>query len=146
MKYSLANRILSLEANDASLRQWFDKVTVGGNGSALESISVEYTNEQWTTDSFATGGYVHNKNLSKVGTITIVLSQLSEKINAFKNLVNAHFTGDYQGLTLTLTDTATETEILVAKDCYFTKIPNQEYGRTASTDSWVLTCGEISYS
>lgn len=146
MKYSLANRILSLEANDASLRQWFDKVTVGGNGSALDSINVEYKDEQWTTDSFATGGYVHNKNLSKVGTITIVLSQLSEKINAFKNLVNAHFTGDYQGLTLTLTDTSTETEILVAKDCYFTKIPNQEYGRTASTDSWVLTCGEISYS
>ena len=104
MKYSLANRILSLEANDASLRQWFDKVTVGGNGSALESITVEYTNEQWTTDSFATGGYVHNKNLSKVGTITIVLSQLSEKINSFINLVNAHFTGDYQGLTITLTD------------------------------------------
>lgn len=150
-KYSLSNRIVSIEANDVSLRNVFGKVTVGGQGSMLESISIDYKDDQWTTDTFSTGGYVHNKNLSKAGTITIVLSQLSENVTKFINLVNLHYTGDYQGLTITLTDTAggnngAPREILTASDCYFTRIPTQEYGRTASTDSWVLTCGEISYS
>ena len=151
MRYSLASHILSIEPNDASLSNTIKQVQVGGQGNALESITIDMDQDMWTTESFATGAYVHSKNLAKTGKITIRLSQLSEDTDKFKNLVNLHYQGDYKGLTVTLTNSMNDTgdgpnTICICKDCYFARIPTQEYGRTASMDSWVLTCGEISYS
>ena len=153
MKYSLADYVVTLEANDASLRRVLDnkKFIVGGQGNPMEQITIEMNDDQWSTESFATGAWVHNKNLSKIGRITIRLSQLADYIDTFKNIVNIHYSGDYKGLTVAVVavndvNSAGSKPICTAKDCYFTKIPTQEYGKTAAMDDWVLTCGEISYS
>ena len=47
MKYSLANYILSIEPNDEIIKTYFGTISIGGEGSAVGSISMNITNEQF---------------------------------------------------------------------------------------------------
>ena len=144
MKYSLANYILSVQPNDESLRSLFSNISIGGEGSALDSISISVGDTLWETSSFATGAWVHDKNLARTGTVTISISQLSDRVAKFKQMCNVFFNGEYDGFTLSLVDNQ-GVKVCTCIDCYITKIPDQSFGAKAANQSWSFTCGEITF-
>lgn len=142
MKYSLADYLLTVKTNDPALASVFSELTIGGEGSYLDSITINIDANMWETTGYATGGWVHDKNLSRVGTATVSLSQLSEKISKFKNLVNMYYGGDFGGLTLTLMD-SNANKIAECEDAFIQKIPSQEFASKAAQQTWTFTCGKI---
>lgn len=144
MKYSLANYILSIQPNDTTLKTMFSNVSIGGEGSSIDSMTVSLDKEVWSTEAFATGAWVHNKNLARTGKITISISQLSDNVAKFKQMCNIFFNGEYDGFTLSLVDN-TGSKVCTATDCYITKIPDQEMKDTAQMQTWIFTCGEITF-
>lgn len=149
MRYSLSNYILSIASADAKINQLFKNVQIGGEGDALSSIVIQTSDRLWETDSFATGAWVHNKNLSRVGTCEVSISQLSDAVAKFKTFV-AYFYGesaseDIGGVTLTLSD-SNNNVVATCEDCYPVQIPSQEFGAKAAEQRWQFTCGRITYA
>lgn len=145
MKYSLANYILSIQPDDPALARMFNTVSVGGEGDALSTISISLDADLWSTDGFATGAWVHNKNLSRIGSISVTISQLSDRITKFKQMCNVYYNNDYSGFTLTLSDSEGN-KVCTALDSYLTKIPEQSFTESAGTQTWNFTCGEITFN
>lgn len=144
MKYSLAKYILTISANDPKIRDIFDELTFGGDGSLVGSITFSRSNNMWETTSFATGGYVHNKNLSKVGSVDLSLNQLAKGIRQLIDASEAFFGSDYEGFTLTLTTNEGQ-KVASAISCYITKTPNQVFENQAQSQTWSFTCGEVNF-
>ena len=142
-RYSLANYILSIKPNDSAFSS-FGSITVGGEGNYNDSITISMDTNTFTTSGFATGAWVHTKNLSKTGTASVSISQVSDQVAKFIQFAKLFYSGDYEGFTVSLT-TNDGTPIAYCNDCYFTKIPDQSFGETAGTQTWTLTCGEIDF-
>lgn len=146
MKYSLANYILSVEPNDSQIKDMFGgTIAIGGEGSYLGSISLSLANPQWSTTGYATGAWIHSKNLDRHGTVTVTLSQLSDPVSRFIQVCARNYGNDYDGFTLSLSDISGK-RIATCVDCYITQIPDQTFADTAGTQSWSFTCGQINYS
>lgn len=145
MKYSLANYILSIEPNDEIIKTYFGAISIGGEGSAVGSISMNIANEQFTTKGYATGGWAHDKNLDRHGTATLTLNQLSDAVAKFIKLAKLFYTGDYDGFTLSLSDINGQ-KIASGIDCYISKIPEQEFGKESADQQWTFTCGQINFN
>lgn len=150
-RYSLANYTLAITlpsdfAAEIGLSE-NESLIVGGEGSYLDSFSVEMDNDLYTTKGDATGSWVHDKNLSRTGKVTITLSQLSNKVAKFKKIVNLYYqaNSEYDGVQLSLADNQSG-NIVNCSDCYFQRIPTQEYGSESGTQAWILTCGQITFS
>lgn len=144
MRYSLADYILSIKSDDPNL-QSFGTISVGGEGDAIDSISVELDNNMWDTTGFATGAWIHDKNLSRTGKVTITLSQLSDKVAKFVQLAKVFYTGDFEGLTMSVTDSSGQ-EVALCEDCYVVKIPRQDFASRAANQAWTFTAGRITFS
>jgi len=144
MTYSLADYILTI----SNITQEFGltNIQIGGQGSMTDSITANRNEDMYETEGDKTGGYVHNKSYNKTGLINITLNQLSANVGKFKTLCNVyHRAAVQQGFTVTLTDT--EGNIIVtANDCMPKGIPEQAFGQTAATQTWVLTCGIIEFN
>lgn len=145
MKYSLANYILSIDSNDNEIKQMFGTISIGGEGSYLGSISLSIENPIWNTTGYATGAWVHNKNLDKHGTATLNLNQLSDAVSRFIQLAKLYYSGDYNGFTLSLSDIGGN-RIATCVDCYIREIPDQTFESQAGNQNWVFTCGQINYN
>lgn len=143
MRYSLADYILTIKSNNSEINNIIGNVSIGGEGSAIGSINISYSDSLWTTTGYKTGGYVHDKNLSRVGTISIALNQLSDKITKFIQLCNVCYSGNDDSLTLTVTDNNSNQIIATGNDCYISKIADQVLGATAADQTWEFTCGKI---
>lgn len=147
MKYSLASYKVAISANDQQIRDILGEAfVIGGQGSAVGQISVELDNDMWTTEPFATGAWVHNKNLAKTGKVNIQISQLSEDEIRLRNLFNIYYTNNLsEGVTLSITnnDETNPVEVASCTDCYLTKIPATIFADAAQNDEWIFTCGEI---
>ena len=144
MKYSLANYILSIDSNDPTIKNMFGAISIGGEGNYLGNIVVSIVNDMWSTNGYATGAWVHNKNLDRHGTVTVQLNQLSNQVAKFIQLCKIFYSGDYEGFTLSLSD-INGNKIATGIDCYIQKIADQTYDSSASNQSWVFTCGQINY-
>lgn len=144
-RYSLANYILSIESNDATIRSLFGTISIGGEGSYMGSVKVEVPQDLWSTEGYATGAWVHNKNLDRSGTVAVELSQLSDAVQKFIRLCNLYYSGGYGSLSMVLTNTA-GTKIATCTDCLPKNIPGQEFGDTAAKQTWTFTCGKIVYN
>ena len=146
MRYSLANYYVTIANDDARVNNIFKDVQIGGEGDAVSSISVNLATDLWSTEGYATGAWVHNKNLDRHGTVEISVSQLTDAVAKFKQFVSLFYSAsdsnDVQGSTITLNDTEGNA-IAVCEDCYPTRIPNQAFGNTAGEQSWTFTCGKI---
>ena len=143
MVYSLANYKLSISINDVVLRTAFGSaLTVGGNGSQLESMTVSPNANIFDIESYATGGYVFNKSYDRSGSVSVTLNQLSDEIGKFKNLINMYYSGDYGALTIVLTNNENE-KVIECVDCLPTKIPDQQFQSTAQTQTWGFSVGKI---
>ncbi len=145
MRYSLANYILSVKPDDPAINAMFGTISIGGEGNAVGSITLETSNDMWQTKGYATGAWIHSKNLSRIGTATISLSQLTDAVAKFKTLCNKFYQADYAGFTLTLSD-IDGNKIADCIDAYIRKVPAQENGETAADQQWVFTCGQIVYT
>ena len=144
MRYSLANYVCTIKPNDPSLLSMFGIVNIGGEGSATDFLTASRNEPLFSTDSYSTGGYVHNKNLSKTGAIAISINQLATNVGKLKRLVNAYQSGDYDGLTITVTTSDGEI-VCTGVDSVPTQIPTQEFRNTASNQTWTFNCGEINF-
>lgn len=145
MKYCLADYILSIQCNDATLRRMFGNIAIGGDGeaNALDTISISYKDTLWETESYATGAWVHNKNLSRVGTISLNLNMLSEYTAILTRLCKQYYSiNNYGGLTISISD-RNGNEIAKGIDCYPVKIPDLNLQATAQMNEWQFTCGQI---
>lgn len=144
MKYSLSNYILSIDSNDAAIKQMFGTISIGGEGSYLDTISLSNTESIYTTQGYATGGWVHNKSLDRHGIASLTINQLSEKVARFIQLAKLSLSGDYNGFTLSLSD-INGNKIATCVDCYIAKIPDQQFATSAQNQTWEFTCGQINY-
>lgn len=144
MRYSLANYICTITPTNPTLYSIYGSIVIGGQGTETDSITASRSQSLFSTSDFATGGYVHNKNLSKVGNITVTLSQLSKNVSTLKNLINAYTDNDYSGLSITIS-TNDGTEVVTGIDCMPTQIPQQEFRNSASNQSYGFTCGEVNF-
>ena len=142
-KYSLANYILSIEPADASLKTMFGTISIGGEGSYLGSINVSMNSSLWSTTGYATGAWVHNKSLDKSGTCKININQLSDKVIKLIKLCNVYYSGDYNGVTITVSDNSGN-KVATCVDCYIQKLADQSFSTTADSQDWTFTCGQIS--
>lgn len=146
MVYSLADYQLSIACNDSNISSVLgNNFAIGGDGeaNALDTISVSYTENLWNTESYATGSWVHNKNLSKVGTITVNLNMLSAFTPILTRLCKQYYGRAFRsGLTLTITD-RNGRSIAKGTDCYPVKIPDLSLQSTAQMNEWQFTCGQI---
>lgn len=150
MRYSLANYRLSVTIPSSLASQLgIEELSIGGEGSYTESISISYTNDLFTTTSDATGSWVHEKNLARNGTVTVSINQMSKQIARFKRLCNLFYSsteeGDEDGLTMVLTDNTNQV-VATCVDCYITRIPEQSFAATTSNQSWTFTCGKITFN
>lgn len=112
-------------------------------GSFMGEITVERTNDTWTTEGDPTGSWVHNKSLNKTGTVTMQLRQVADDIIRLQMLAQVFENGDFPGCKIEVfagTDTVAR-----AEDCYIAKVPPQVYGDTAAMQTWSWTAGRISY-
>jgi len=149
--YSLSRYKLSITYPDslaAELSQNFGangSITIGGEGSYLESFSFSQTNNTWSVDGDNTGSYVFNKNLDRTGTAQLTLNQMSNQVIMFKNLAKYYYTNNLEeGLTLTLTKFDNDNEVIVTcTDCFITKIPDQQFQNEAQTQTWEFVVGII---
>lgn len=150
MRYSLTDYILSIKL-PTSLSQALnldkDVIEIGGEGSYLDSITISLNSNLVETTADSTGSWIHDFNYAKNGTISISINQVSAKIARFKQITNIFYNAGekYEGLTLTVTNRAQE-QIVDAKDCYFQRIPDQNYQNTAQNQTWILTCGAIYFN
>lgn len=146
MRYSLANYILTIANDNSDVTALFGDVQIGGEGDAVSSINVNYATDLWSTSGYATGAWVHNKNLDRHGTIDISVSQLTDAVAKFKQFVNLFYSAsdsnDVQGSTLTLSDTEGNA-IAICEDCYPTRIPQQTFADAAGEQTWSFTAGRI---
>ena len=55
MRYSLANYILSVKPDDPAINAMFGTISIGGEGNAVGSITLETSNDMWQTKGYATG-------------------------------------------------------------------------------------------
>lgn len=149
-RYSLADYTLALTlpSDFATEMGLTGSLVVGGEGSYLDSFLVELDNDMYSTKGDSTGSWVHDRNLSRTGKVTISIHQLSDNIAKFKKIVNLYYTSstNYQGITLALSPNQSEHHVVDCEDCYFQKIPNQEFGSESGNQSWILTCGQITFN
>ena len=144
MKYSLTNYILSIEPNDSAIKQMFGTISIGGEGSYLDTITISNAENIYSTQGYATGGWVHNKSLDRHGTASLTLNQLSDRVARFIQLAKLSLSGDYAGFTLSLSD-INGNKICTCVDCYIMKIPDQSFASSAQNQTWDFTCGQINY-
>lgn len=152
MRYSLARYILTValpEDFDTTFVAAFGStLSIGGEGSYLNSISISLAGTLWSTEGDATGSWVHNQNLDRTGECKVSISQVSDNIFRFIRLCNCFYSSSItyeRGINLTLKDNEGNT-VATCEDCYISKIPDQDFGEKAATQDWSFTCGKITFN
>lgn len=151
--YSLTDYTLSVVVNDdllsaLGLDSSNNTITIGGNSSYVGQINIEARNQSmFSTEGDATGSWVHNKNKSRVGKISVQINQISEKVDLLTRILEYYYdaASDIGGLTLRVNKLSGNTPIVVAQgnDCYIENNPAKTYGNTAADQTWSFTCGEV---
>lgn len=149
MIYDLTQYSLSIVPDDPELTQLVSviggMVVTSANGNGVDKIEVSLNTDQWSTKGYANGAWEHNKSYDRTGSASVSLSQLSEAISRFSKFCNLWYSGNYNGMTLSVTNNATGACVCICYDCYITKIPNQVFGESAGTQEWSFTCGFVDF-
>lgn len=140
MRYSLADYIVSIAPPEAA-QGVFSEIKIGGNGNYIGSVNVSFSNNLYELESYATGAYVFNKNLSRSGTVSISLNQLCEEVALLKRMINTLYGEDHDAFTITIQQRGTN--VVSCVGCYPSKIPDQAMEATAQMQQWQFLVGEI---
>lgn len=160
-RYSLADYIVSIKiptiGNFAGGEYKIGGPGDNGEGSYLGEIKVTRNADAFTTEGDVTGSWVHNRNLNKTGTVELTIRQVANEViklilaaNAYEFATNN--TPAYkgiEGITISISIPQYEdvsTPFVTCEDCMINKIPDQVYGETAATQSWVFTSGRITFN
>lgn len=157
-RYSLTDYVLSVKVPE-ELREVFSDedidyssniISIGGDGSYVGSITLHRNSNQWTTEGDHTGSWVHNKNKDKTGTLTVSITQISDKVKMLVRLYETYYSSDTvtEGLTITVTKATgngNQEDVATCTDCYIQAIPDIAFGESAADQSWVFTCGKIDF-
>lgn len=144
-RYCLANYILTADIPE-DIGFGTQTVSIGGEGSYMNTITVKLNKDLFTTEGDNTGSWVHVKNLNKTGTVEVSIKQVANSVAVFKALMNIYhnLNSEASGMTLTLRDTLNNT-ICICKDCLLTRVPDQSFENEPSNQTWTFTCGCIDY-
>lgn len=156
--YSLADYIVTLSFTDGDLTGY--KISIGGpaeasgvsgadkNGGFIGSIVVSRTPEAWSLEGDVTGGFVHNRNCSRIGEVVIQINQVSDKVRALKELLNKYEQSSRPRPFNILVTDAYNSSKWVAKcsSCLIRKIPNQAFGNTAAMQDWTFNAGIVEFN
>lgn len=158
-KYSLADYqiIITLPNNETLLNKVGLSanvpIVVGGagenglDGSFVGSIKISRTNAVWKTEGDNTGSWIHNKNLDRTGKVSVDIYQVSDQILQFAMICNAYqnVQDAIGGLTIEVKNAYDSSlpSIATCFDCLIEKVPDQDFGDTAKTQSWGFTCGRV---
>lgn len=143
MRYALSDYILAVTFKDTAMTRDFKSLSIGGDASYLDSVEFDYTNDRWSTKGYATGGWSHDKNLSRIGTVNLSIHQLSDAAAKLRRIAKRYDSADdVNGMVLALSD-RNGNVVASADDCYIQKVPTQTYGSESTNQTWTFTCGCI---
>lgn len=144
-RYCLANYILTVDI-PSDIGFGTQSVTIGGNGSYMDTFTVTMSQSMFTTQGDHTGSWVHVKNLDQTGQIQVTIKQVADDIAIFKALMNVYRSLDSEatGMTLTLRDTLGNT-VCTANDCVIEKVPDQAFADEPASQTWTFLCGKITF-
>lgn len=151
MRYSLASHTIQFVSTNNEIKSLIGNIRIGGEGNAVGSISVAIDSTLWTIKTYATGAWVHEKNLNRSGSVTMSISQLSPAIAKLITLCNMFYgpsnnasdKNDIDGITINIMEGSKQ--LAICEDCYPTKIPSQDFNETSSDQNWEFTCGRITF-
>ena len=143
-RYCLSDYTVTFGFSNSVLTSTFGDLKIGGQGSTTDSITVTKEQNLYSVNGYATGGYVHNKNLSKVGTVSLSINQLSNDTAKLSNLYKFYEQNDYAGFTITVKDKGLRT-VAKCSDCYPSNQPERSMQSEAQNMTWEFTCGVIDF-
>ena len=149
--YSLSDYILSVVVPESLYDVYGsdNKISIGGDKSYNGVININLPTATWTTKGDATGSFYHEKNKSRVGTVTVSIAQVSDNVLRLIRLFNAYFSTDssVQGLTMTLNRAVgNNQETIENMNSCMLNLPDIAYREEVSNQDWVFTCGEIIFN
>lgn len=156
--YSLADYIVTLSFTDGDMTG--QKISIGGpaeasgvsgsnaEGGFIGSIAVSRTNPAWSIDGDVTGGFVHNRNCSRIGEVVIQIRQVSDKVRLLKEVLNRYEQSSRPRPFNILVTDAYNSSKWVAKctSCLISKIPNQVFGESAAMQDWAFNAGIVEFN
>lgn len=147
MRYSLADYIVTIKPNDPEIATVFQSLSIGGQGTALGSINLNTNANLWETTGYPTGAWIHNKSYDRHGTCVININQMSPEVALLVQLCNHYYTGDYGGVTITVSaaNGGESRTVATCIDCYVQKNADKTFGAAAENQNWVFTCGQVVY-
>ena len=120
-----------------------------GEGSFLGQILVSRTNNLWETEGDATGSWVHNKSLNRIGTIELQIKQISDNVIRLAQICDIYesIQENVEGLTLTINSSATDesTPMATGVDSCIQKQADLTLAETAGLLTWTFTCGQVMF-
>ena len=145
MKYSLAKYSFTISSNDEAIKRIFgESLTIGGQGSTTDDITVSQANAPMAIKSYATGGYVFEQTFDRHGTASISISQVSDAVNKLKQLLNLYYTKDFEPLTIVVTDNEGN-QVASCKDCHLNSVPNQKFAENVGQQDWSFDVGVVTF-
>ena len=148
-RYTLANYTLTITPSaELKAAGFSDTISVGGEGDYIGTITAgNGQSNVWSTTGYATGAWIHTKNLNRTGSISVTVSQLADQVIYFIRLVNTYFTAaNVGGLTMTISDASNNDRAVVeAIDCFPTSIPDISYAASAGSLNFEFTCGRLTF-
>lgn len=148
MKYSLADYILEItlpESLSTGLGLDNNTISIGGEGSYLDNITMSLNSDLWSTNGDHTGGFIHVKNLDRTGTASLNINMLSPKNAQLTTVLNRYYNSDSsdEEINLTLSNVRESNVVVTCNSCYLTKIPALSIDTEPGARTWTFTCGEI---
>lgn len=136
-KYSLADYQVSLADDDLT------KITVGGRGAFLGSISVSWSSNVWDKQMDVTGSGVYNKNYDRSGEIRLSLNQLASNTIELMKLWTEYYGDGDNNRTLDITISRNGEDVIEASTCVLSKMPDWQAQDTAGNREFVFLSMEI---
>lgn len=157
--YSLADydiTIRSVALDGQNLTDNFN-FTLGGAGSFLGSVKIQFDGEIWKKETDVLGNVVYTKSYARDGQITISLNMLSEKVKIFNKIIQLYYGGsiknkqetNIQDMFFSITvkrhtaDPDSTTAEVEATYCVLQKLPDLEFADTAGVRDFVFLAAEI---
>lgn len=147
-RYALADYLLTISIPTEIASDFgAETITIGGEGSYLDSLTISSSTELFQTKGDATGGWVHVKNLDRSGTITLTIQQVSDDVAKLKRLFNVFYSlsTESDGLTLTIKSSVSNNVVAICNDVVIAKVPDQSFSSDVATQQWTLNAGQIVY-
>lgn len=151
MRYSLASHSVQFATEDEQISKLFGNLQIGGEGNAIGSINVSIDTTLWNTKAYATGAWVHEKNLNRSGKVSLAISQLAPAVAKLITLCNMFYKDVSDGIDdnsidgITINVMEGSKQIAICEDCYPTKIPSQDFGESSADQTWEFTSGRITF-